>query len=125
MGSVWEGPLPLPLPLLTVAPRAMARFCAVARRCGWSMLPSDASAAQYALSPPRFEAQRNQISEILDPAEVTCKKVKRQFFTHLPDSDVDCSECHFLISEVEYNYDDQTFLDAQRMCTCHDAKSQN
>lgn len=58
VGLVWGGPLPLPLPLLTVAPRAMARFRAVARRCGWSMLTSAASAAQYALSPPRFEAQR-------------------------------------------------------------------
>ena len=54
---------------------------------------------------------------------MTCKKVKRQFFTHLPDSDVDCSEYHFLISEVEFNYDDQTFLDAQHLCTCHDAEA--
>ena len=42
---------------------------------------------------------------------MTCKKVKRQFFTHLPDSDVDFSEYHFLTSEVEFNYDDQTFFE--------------
>ena len=42
---------------------------------------------------------------------MTCKKVKRQFFTHQPNIDVDFSECHFLTSEVEFKYDDQTFFE--------------
>ena len=54
VGLVWGGPLPLPLPLLTVAPRAMARFRAVARRCGWSMLTSADSAAHHALHTTTF-----------------------------------------------------------------------